>query len=111
MRKIAGFLLLLGLFPGAFAQNAPQAPAPQNNLKTTKLPPPSYPPMALAAYVFGDVELNITLRRDGAVDSVEVISGPPMLRNLQSKVPGICNLNAEAAPHSQINSGLLSSTN
>jgi hypothetical protein len=36
--------------------------------------------MALAAFVYGQVELNITLRQDGTVDSAEAVSGPPMLR-------------------------------
>lgn len=43
------------------------------------LPPAQYPPIALAARVAGDVVLNIHLHPDGTLDSVDVISGPPML--------------------------------
>jgi TonB family protein len=39
-----------------------------------------YPPMALFARVDGEVVLIVTLRSDGAANSVTVESGPPMLR-------------------------------
>lgn len=80
MRKIAGFLLSIGCFVAAVAQGAPQAAAPESLPRIIKLPPASYPAMALAAKVFGQVELSIVVRTDGNVDSVAVLSGPPMLR-------------------------------
>jgi TonB family protein len=41
---------------------------------------PIYPPMALAARVSGEVNLDITLTADGAAGTVAVQGGPPMLR-------------------------------
>lgn len=41
--------------------------------------PPSYPPMALAAHIQGEVLLKITIGTDGHVKGVEALSGPPML--------------------------------
>jgi hypothetical protein len=40
----------------------------------------SYPPVALAAHVAGDVILLVDLHLDGTVGDVKVESGPPMLR-------------------------------
>jgi hypothetical protein len=45
-----------------------------------QLPPPIYPPIALAAHVSGEVELTIRLRPDGTVDSAVAGAGPAMLR-------------------------------
>lgn len=80
MGKLMIFLLVSGLSCSALAQALPSDGGPQAQLVIAKLPPPSYPPMALAAHVFGDVELKVTLRREGTLDSVEAVSGPPMLR-------------------------------
>jgi TonB family protein len=52
----------------------------QNIAIVNRLPTPSYPPMALAAHVEGDVELSLSLRSDGTIQSTAVIGGPPMLR-------------------------------
>jgi TonB family protein len=80
MKKLAVCLLLIEASAATRAQDPPSDNAPQEEHRITKLPPPSYPAMARAARVWGPVELNITIRQDGTVDSVEVISGPPMLR-------------------------------
>jgi TonB family protein len=42
--------------------------------------PPTYPPIAKAAHVEGDVRLSISIGADGHVISVEALDGPPMLR-------------------------------
>lgn len=73
-------LLMCALSFEALAQNLPSAGVSQSGPVVTKLPPPSYPPIALAAHVFGDVELTVAVRSDGRVDSVEVVSGPQILR-------------------------------
>jgi hypothetical protein len=52
--------------------------APQ--VVAAKLPPASYPPIALAAHISGGVTLDIVLRRDGSLVSAVAVSGPPMLR-------------------------------
>jgi len=45
----------------------------------TGLSEPVYPEIALAARVQGDVDLLLKVRKDGSVESVIVISGPPLL--------------------------------
>lgn len=49
-------------------------------VKIVQLPLAEYPAMALAAHVWGDVRLEITLKPDESVETVEALSGPPMLR-------------------------------
>lgn len=80
MREAMVPLLVSVLSYTASAQERPSDGGPQAQLAIAMLPPPSYPPMALAAHVFGDVELKVTLRREGTLVSVEAVSGPPMLR-------------------------------
>jgi TonB family protein len=80
MKKLAVCLLLIEALAAIRAQDPPSDNAPQIEHRITKLPPPSYPATALAAHVWGPVELSITIHQDGTVDSAEVISGPPMLR-------------------------------
>jgi TonB family protein len=69
--------------PLAVAQNvAAQAPSsdatPQAVL--TKLVPPVYLPLARQARITGDVKVRVLIRKDGSVESAEVISGHPMLK-------------------------------
>jgi len=54
--------------------------AQKPQLAIAKLEAPVYPPMALAARVWGDVILNVTLASDGSANAVTVESGAPMLR-------------------------------
>ena len=42
----------------------------------------TYPPIATAAYVSGDVKLAVHLRADGTSSDVSVVSGPQMLRGI-----------------------------
>ena len=42
--------------------------------------PISYPPMALAARVSGEVNVEVEVRGDGTVNDTTVLSGPQMLR-------------------------------
>jgi TonB family protein len=46
----------------------------------SKLSPPTYPGLALQARITGSVELNIAVRLDGSVQSIALVSGPPMLK-------------------------------
>jgi TonB family protein len=46
----------------------------------SKLFPPVYPRLAQQARIMGDVELTVHARRDGSVESAEVVSGHPMLK-------------------------------
>jgi len=74
MRAWLGFTL----FTLAGAYCVAQTPPPV--LTIAKLKAPIYPPIALAAHVYGDVTLNITIRPDGKPATVDVKSGPPMLQ-------------------------------
>jgi TonB family protein len=62
------------------AQSLPGADSPQNGVVLTKLVQPIYPPVARAAHITGDVDLVLTIRPDGEVDSVVVASGHPLLK-------------------------------
>jgi len=59
---------------------AQSADRPQNGVILTRLSQPMYPPVARQAHVTGDVDLVLIIGRDGAVDSVAVVSGPPLLK-------------------------------
>jgi len=52
----------------------------QPSLTVVKLPPATYPPIALAAGVSGSVDLKIKLGAGGKLASEEAVDGPPMLR-------------------------------
>jgi protein TonB len=43
-------------------------------------PQPSYPQIARAAHVQGVVILHATISKQGNIEHLEVVSGPPMLR-------------------------------
>ena len=60
------------------AQNPPDSS--QSGAVLTKLFPPVYPPLARQARIIGDVKIQLRIRRDGAIESAEVISGHPMLK-------------------------------
>ncbi len=45
----------------------------------TKLQPPAYPPLPRQARVQGDVEVTLSIRQDGSVESAAVIRGHPLL--------------------------------
>lgn len=78
-RFLTRFLCIV--FAGAaFAQAPISRVELQEGFTIVKLPPVGYPPIALAARVYGDVVLKIALRPNGAIESVEAESGPAMLR-------------------------------
>ena len=53
---------------------------PQKGVVVAKLVQPIYPPLARAARVEGDVDLKLSIRQDGSLDSAVVVSGHPLLR-------------------------------
>jgi TonB family protein len=63
------------------AQGLSGADSPHNGVVRTKLVQPIYPPVARAARITGDVGLVLTVRPDGAVDSVVAASGHPLLKD------------------------------
>ncbi len=74
MRGIRLFALAL-LVSSALAQNSPET-----KVIVTKLSAPTYPRLALQARIAGTVELTITVRPDGSIESVAAVSGHPMLK-------------------------------
>lgn len=70
---ILGFTVLFCTCGTIVAEDSP----PQ--VAIVRLETPVYPPMALAARVSGDVNLDITLAPVGTAANVAVRSGPPML--------------------------------
>jgi TonB family protein len=53
---------------------------PRSEVTLVSLSNPIYPQLAKQARVAGDVELKVSIRPDGTVDSVDVIRGPGLLR-------------------------------
>lgn len=74
-RLLVVALLLVG---GSCAQAAGKSHP--TNIVVTKLATPTYPPIARAARIEGDVTLRLVVRPDGSVESADVVSGHPMLK-------------------------------
>jgi TonB family protein len=79
----------------ALAQSATSRPS----LQAVKVEPPVYPPIAMAARVSGDVDLKITLKPDGTPGTIQVESGPQMLK--QAAVDSAARSRFELAPGDQ----------
>lgn len=62
------------------SQTVQSPDALQGKVALTKLFEPIYPKLALQARIAGDVDLMLTIRRDGSVESAEFVSGHPMLK-------------------------------
>jgi TonB family protein len=73
--------VVLVLSCSALAQDIRQPVTTNSEVVIAKLSPPIYPPLALQARITGTVELNVTVRRDGSIESVAVVSGHPILRD------------------------------
>jgi TonB family protein len=63
------------------AQGVTSSESPQSGVVLTKLVQPIYPPTARASRITGDVDLLVTIRQDGSVDSVVLLSGHPLLKD------------------------------
>ena len=64
----------------AQAQSAIGSDTPQTGVFLAKLHDPVYPPITRTAGIYGDVQLMLRVRQDGAIQSVKVVSGPPSLQ-------------------------------
>jgi TonB family protein len=62
------------------AQDASRLEGPQSGVILSKLSPPVYPPLARQTRIAGDVDLTLSVRPDGSVESAVVISGHPLLQ-------------------------------
>jgi TonB family protein len=88
MIRTRRFYLLLLIVSGAWcamqvevAVSQAAAPErPQSEVVLNNVYLPVYPPLARMARIMGDVKLQIRIRKDGSVDSAEVLSGHPMLK-------------------------------
>lgn len=77
---VAALACLIAAVEPASAQSAPAFDGPHNGAVLTKLSDPTYPPLARQARIIGDVDLMLTIRRDGSVESAVVLSGHPILK-------------------------------
>lgn len=81
MRHVLALACTAILSGPAMAQGRCRGETLENLVVVTKLFPPVYPPLARAAHMTGDVKVNVGLRRDGSVSSVEVVGGHPLLKD------------------------------
>jgi TonB family protein len=61
------------------AKNPAGSNNPQTSVVVAKLVQPIYPPLARAARIEGDVDLKLSIRQDGSLESATVVSGHPLL--------------------------------
>jgi protein TonB len=75
---------------GGGVQTVPQALRIGGNIQQANLitkVPPVYPPLAKAAHVEGTVRFEVTIGREGAVQNMQLLSGPPLL--VQAALEGV----------------------
>jgi TonB family protein len=63
----------------SLAQNAGSGDTKSEGVVLTELSRPSYPPLARQTRLSGDVDLMLSIRQDGSLESAVVISGHPLL--------------------------------
>jgi len=88
MRQFSFLVFLLATFTCVAAAVEPRKPNTEQAEEVesaaaviVNLFEPRYPPLALTANVFGDVDLKLGIRKDGSVESAVVLSGHPLLRD------------------------------
>jgi TonB family protein len=72
--------VLSGAARKAMAQNVANSDSPQTGVALVDVSYPIYPPVARQAHITGDVDVTIAVRKDGSVESAQVVSGPLLLR-------------------------------
>jgi TonB family protein len=77
---LAGALSLLGSVANAQTSEGAASATSKTAVVLNNLYFPVYPPLARQARITGDVTILIHIRKDGKVESAEVVSGPPMLK-------------------------------
>jgi hypothetical protein len=63
-------------------------PASESGAKLDRLVAPVYPRPGQVAHIVGDVDLTVNLRKDGSVESVQALSGHPMLTQVAVESAG-----------------------
>jgi hypothetical protein len=76
----AAFACLLAVAASAQPQDAVASASLETGVVLTKLTSPVYPPLAKQARIVGDVKVVVAVRKDRSIESVDVVSGPAMLR-------------------------------
>ena len=76
---LAGTVLCLSCTGSASAQVSSPPETPQPEVVLTKLAPVVVPPLALQANIVGDVIIEVHVRKDGSIESAELVNGHPML--------------------------------
>ncbi len=64
----------------AWSQATPDPAVSCGDIVLDQLSLPIYPPLARQAAISGDVKIKVLIRKDGRVESAEVLSGNPMLK-------------------------------
>jgi TonB family protein len=75
------FALALAFSSSVIAQAQTDSGLPKNEVVLSSLSPPTYPRLAQVARITGTVEIELRVRQNGTVDSAQIISGHPMLRD------------------------------
>jgi TonB family protein len=70
---------LLTVVANARSQSTATAETAEPRVVITKLSPPVYPPLARQAHITGDVVVQVSIGKDGSIESVELFDGHPML--------------------------------
>jgi len=84
-RLLSLVLCVMGFFTfsGSGQTQSPTASdTPQRGVYLTKVHDPVYSQVVRTANVYGDVELLLRIRQDGVIQSVGVVSGPPLLQRI-----------------------------
>jgi TonB family protein len=63
----------------SLAQLAARSDSEERGVTLARLSPPIYPPLAKQARIIGDVDLELSVRQDGSLESEAVVSGHPLL--------------------------------
>jgi TonB family protein len=69
----------LAVVERATAQSATSDTTHETEVVLTKLSTPVYPPLARQAHITGDVVVQVSIAKDGSIESVELFDGHPML--------------------------------
>lgn len=75
------FALALASCSSVIAQVQAESGVRKSEVVLSKLSPPIYPRLAQQARITGTVEIELRIRQDGTIDSAQIISGHPMLRD------------------------------
>jgi TonB family protein len=79
LRIVAVAVCCLAVVECAVAQGTTNSTTRESGVVLTKLSAPIYPPLARQARISGDVVVQVSVRKDGSIESVELFDGHPVL--------------------------------